>query len=52
MAAVRFLAGGKNNKSGAKCGAKGGSRPRLRTKANAMSKEDISEKKLARPFNP
>ena len=45
----RFVAGRKNNKSGAKCGARANSRLRPRTMVNAMSKENISEKNLKEP---
>ena len=41
----RFVAGRKNNNGGAKRGALADSHPGPRTKVNAMSKEDISEKK-------
>ena len=40
----RFLARRKNNKSGAKRGARADSRQGPRTKVNAMSKEDIFKK--------
>ena len=40
------MAGPKNDKSGAECGAQGDSGPGPCTKVNTMSKEDISEKKI------
>ena len=43
------MAGRKNNNGGAKRGALADSHPGPRTKVNAMSKEDISEKKKLRP---
>ena len=46
------MAGRKNNKSGAKRGAKADSRSGPRTKVNAMSKEDTSEKKNLKWSDP
>ena len=46
----RFVAGQKNNKSGAERGAKCSSRPGPRTKVNTMSKKDISKKKWPDPL--
>ena len=45
----RFVAGRKNNKSGTKRGARADTRPGPRTKVNAISEEDISEKKIKWP---
>ena len=46
-----FVAGRKNNKSGAKCGARADRRSGPQTKVNGMSQEYISEKKVvARHF--
>ena len=47
----RFVAGWKNNKSGAKRGAGAESRPGPRTKVNAMYKEDINHNMMIEKFN-
>ena len=49
MAYIGFVADRKNNKSGAERGARADNCLGRQTKVNAMSKEDISKKKLKWP---